>query len=380
MDGGTASPPDSGAEGPGDAGTSGLDAGTDGGTVPDGGIVQDGGTVSDGGTPADGGTVPDGGVPSCQPTPEPPEASCAELMPSQPLGPPMRFLGPTPSGPSDRVCLPGAFSGDLEGFLEVMRTLALDQNQRVSRLELDLLAPDGGTLHGPAESTQSSVLTVPLTEGAGVVRFDAGMQGTLVRIDHTGTISELPVGVARSVASMPGGGTVVAEGGTFPTPDGQPLSSPLRIPRRDDTGTSFWSTPIPTSIAPEPFDAKVYPNGAGHVLAVVALDAFQVRVVWLDEHGQIVSSGDTNGTFSSRAAAGPSLELPDHSLAFSIYRRTRAAAGSSFTTWIPRSTPRPAGWISAARRASSPSTAATGTRCSTPPPSRSTSPSMAWRS
>jgi len=239
-------------------------------------------------------------------------------MPRQPLDPPTRFLGPSQSSLSDPICLPGAFSGDLEGFLGVMRILAMDGNRRVSSLELDLLAPDGGTLRGPAGSTSASFLTVPLPEGAGVARFDGDAGGTLVRIDRSGTTSELAVGPARSVASMPDGGTVVAEGGTFYRQDGQPVSSPLRITRRDATDTTLWSTPIPTSIAPEPSDAQVYPNGAGDVLAVVALDGFQVRIVWLDEQGQIVSTGDTLGIFSSLAAAGPSLELPDHSLAFAI--------------------------------------------------------------
>ena len=332
VDGGTTSPADAGAvdsglpdagpeDGGSDAGTLGTDAGTG-----DGGAL-DAGTPSDGGLP-DAGTLPDGGVPTCRPSPEPPQASCAELMPPEPLSPPMRFLGPTKSSPADPICLPGAFSGDLEGFLGAMRTLALDQNERVSRLELDLLAPDGGTFRSPPESTSSMFLTVPLPEGAGVVRFDKDAQGTLVRIDRTGAISELAVGIARSVASMPGGGTVVAEGGTFYTVDGQLVSSPLKITRRDDTGTTLWSTPIPTSIAPEPSDAQVYPNGAGHVLAVVALDAFQVRSVWLDTQGQIVSSGDTLGIFSSRAAAGPSLELPDHSLAFPI------SAAHSAASWV----------------------------------------------
>ena len=311
-----AGPQDAGAmdAGSGDAGPSG---GTDAGTAGADASVGDAG-ASDAGQGPDGGSVPDGGVASCEPTPQPPLASCSELMPPQPLPPPVRYLGPTPSSPADPVCLPGAFSGDREGFLGVMRTLALDQNRRVSRLELDLLAPDGGTLRGPAEDTRFTFLTVPLAEGAGVVRFDGDAGGTLVRIDRSGTTSELAVGVARSFASMPGGGNVVAEGGTFYGPDGQLLSSPLRITRRDETDTVLWSTPIPASIAPDPSDAQVYPNGAGHVLAVVSLDAFQVRIVWLDEQGQVVSSGDTQGVFSSRAAAGPSLELPDHSLAFDI--------------------------------------------------------------
>ena len=111
---------------------------------------------------------------------------------------------------------------------------------------------------------------------------------------------------------------MVAEGGTLYTMDGRTLTAPLRITRRDDAGTTLWSTPIPTSIAPDPTDAQVYPNGLGHVLAVVALNEFQERIVWLDAQGRIVTSGDTHGTFSSRAAAGPSLELPDHSLAFGI--------------------------------------------------------------
>ena len=239
-------------------------------------------------------------------------------MPTQPLDPPRRFLGPTLSSPDDPLCLPGVFSGDQDGLLGVMRTLAEDENRRVSKLELDLLTPDGTLLRSPPESTTTFFFTVPLPEGAGVIRFDGDAQGTLVRMDRTGATSELAVGMARSAAAMPGGGTVVAEGGTLYTMDGRTLTAPLRITRRDDAGTTLWSTPIPTSIAPDPTDAQVYPNGAGHVLAAVALDAFQERIVWLDEQGQIVNSGDTHGTFSSRAAAGPSLELPDHSLAFGI--------------------------------------------------------------
>jgi hypothetical protein len=317
VDGGPTSPLDAGLIDAGSPDAADPGGGTDAGTA---GVDAGGGDASspDAGNGPDGGALPDGGVASCRPTPEPPLASCAELMPPQPLAPPMRFLGPSLSSPSDPVCQPGAFSGDLQGFLGVARTLALDQNRRASRLELDLLAPDGGTVPGPAENTSAWFLTVPLPEGAGVVRFDPDAQGTLVQIDGAGAVSEREVGMARSVAAMPGGGTVVAAGGTFYTLDGRLLSSPLEITRRDDTGTPLWSTPIPTSIAPEPSDAQVYPNGVGHVLVVVALDAFQVRMVWLDEEGRIASSGDTQGTFSSRAAAGPSLELPDHSLAFGI--------------------------------------------------------------
>ena len=95
-----------------------------------------------------------------------------------------------------------------------------------------------------------------------------------------------------------------------------------------DLTPSSGSTPIPTSIAPDPTDAQVYSNGAGHVLVVVALDPYQVRIAWLDEQGQIVNSADTQGNFSSRAAAGPSLELPDHSLAFGI------SAAHSSGGWI----------------------------------------------
>jgi len=295
-------PPDGG---PGDGGT----------PNPDGGSA-DGGSL-DAGSP-DGGTSPDGGVLTCRPSPEPPVASCDELMPTQPLDPPRRFLGPTRSSPDDPVCLTGAFSGDKNGLLGVMRTLAEDQNRRVSELELELLSPDGTLLRSPPEDTNAFFLTVPLPEGAGVIRFDGDAQGTLVRMDGTGATSELAVGMARSTAAMPGGGTVVAEGGTLYTLDGRVLTAPLRITRRDDAGTTLWSTPIPTSIVPDPIDAQVYPNGNDHVFAVVALDAFQVRIVWLDEQGKIVNSGDTQGIFSSRAAAGPSLELPDHALAFSI--------------------------------------------------------------
>ena len=159
---------------------------------------------------------------------------------------------------------------------------------------------------------------MPLAHGAGVVRFDGDAQGTLVTLDGTGALSERAVGMARSAVAMPGGGTVIAEGGTLYTLDGRKLTEPLRITRRDESGSILWSTPIPTSIVAEPSDAQVYPNGAGHVMAVVAVDAFQVRVVWLDEQGRIASTGDTQGTFSSRAAIGPSLELPDGSLAFGI--------------------------------------------------------------
>ena len=306
-----AGPVDSGPETtPSDAGSS--DAGS---PVPDGG-APDGGAV-DAGAP-DGGSEPDGGVLGCRPVPEPPLASCDELMPTQPLDPPRRFLGPTLSSADDPICLPGAFSGDRDGLLGVMRTLAEDQNRRVSRFELDLLSPDGTLLRGPARDTSPFVFVVPLTQGAGVIRTDGDDQGTLVRIDATGATSELAVGMARSAAAMPGGGTVVAEGGTVSTMDGRTLTAPLRITRRDDTGTTLWSTPIPASIAPDPTDAQVYPNGIDHVLAVVTLDPDHVRIVWLDAQGQIVSSAETQGAFSSRAAAGPSLELPDHSLAFSI--------------------------------------------------------------
>jgi hypothetical protein len=239
-------------------------------------------------------------------------------MPAQPLEPPRRFLGPTLSSASDPVCLPGAFSGDEDGLLGVMRTLAEDQDRRVSKFELDLLSPDGTLLRGPPEDTGPFAFTLPLLQGAGGVRFDGDVQGTLVRIDSTGATSETAVGMARSAAAMPAGGTVVAEGGTVYTRDGRKLTAPMRITRRDDSGATLWSTQIPTSIVPEPSDAQVYPNGAGHVLAAVALDGDRVTMFWLDEDGQIVNSADTHGLFSSRAAVGPSLELPDHSLAFDI--------------------------------------------------------------
>ncbi len=324
------SPDEAGTSAANDAGT--TDAGTtDAGTVDSGpGTTPADAGAGDGGTPGvpdagavdagapDAGSIPDGGVLSCRPTPEPPLASCDALMPVRPLDPPRRFLGPTVTSAGDPVCLPGAFSGGQDGFLGVMRTLAEDQNRRVSKFELDLLSPDGGLLRGPAQDTGPFALVVPLTQGAGVIRTDRDVQGTLVRIDSTGATSELPVGMARSAAAMPGGGTVAAEGGTVYTMDGRTLTAPLRITRRDDPGTTLWSTSIPASIAPDPTDAQVYPNSEGHVLAVVALDPYQVRVVWLDAQGQIVNSADTQGAFSSRAAAGPNLELPDHSLAFDI--------------------------------------------------------------
>src|SRR6185436_13070922 len=182
-----AGPVDSGPETtPSDAGSS--DAGS---PVPDGG-APDGGAV-DAGAP-DGGSDPDGGVLGCRPAPEPPLASCDELMPTQPLDPPRRFLGPTLSSADDPICLPGAFSGDRDGLLGVMRTLAEDQNRRVSRFELDLLSPDGTLLRGPARDTSPFVFVVPLTQGAGVIRTDGDDQGTLVRIDATGATSELAVG------------------------------------------------------------------------------------------------------------------------------------------------------------------------------------------
>ena len=308
-DGGTSTIPDAGAAdpgstnpdaGPGDAGTPFADAGTGGGGS------------------ADGGSGADGGVVSCRPTPEPAVASCDELLPSQPLAAPRRFVGPALSSPDDPVCGPGSFDGDRDGFIGVMRTLAEDRNRRVSQLELDLLTPDGQILRSASQSTTSFFLTVPLPRGAGVVRFDAEAEGTLLRIDGTGTLAEQPVGMARSATGVPGGGTVVAEGGTLYTMDGRKLSAPLRITRRDDTGMTLWSTPIPASVAPEPAGAQVYSNGAGHVLAVVAPDAFQARIVWLDEQGSIVGTGDTLGVFSSRASIAVSLELPDHSLAFGI--------------------------------------------------------------
>jgi hypothetical protein len=245
-------------------------------------------------------------------------ASCDELVPALPLDPPRRFLGPMLSSPGDPVCLPGAFSGDRNGLLGVMRTLAEDQNGRVSSFELDLLSPDGTVLRGPAEETSPFAFVVPLLQGAGVVRTDRDAQGTLVRIDSRGTTSEVAAGMVRSAAATPGGGTVAAEGGTLYTMDGRTLTAPMKITRRDDAGTTLWSTPIPTSIAPDPTDAQVYPNGAGHLLVVVALDSDRVQMVWLDEHGTIVSSADSHGVFSSREAVGPSLELPDHSLAFDI--------------------------------------------------------------
>jgi hypothetical protein len=303
VDSGTgAAPTDAG---PSDAGAQGLDGG-----APDGGQV-------DAGTP-DGGRPPDGGALACVPASEPPLASCDVLMPSLPLGAPRRFLGPALASPGDPICLPGAFSGDRDGLLGVMRTLAEDQNGRVSKFELDLLSPDGTLLRGPEEATSPFAFVVPLMQGAGVLRTDRDAQGTLVQIDSTGTTSEVAAGMARSASAMPGGGTVVAEGGTLYTMDGRTLTAPLKITRRDDAGTTLWSTPIPPSIASSPSDAQVYPNGAGHVLAAVALDEYQVLLVWLDEQGRIASSSDPQGAFSSRAAAGPSLELPDHSLAFDV--------------------------------------------------------------
>jgi hypothetical protein len=240
-------------------------------------------------------------------------------MPASPLDPPRRFLGPTLSSSGDPVCLPGAFSGDRDGLLGVMRTLAEDQNGRVSEFELDLLSPDGTLLRGPAEDTSPFAFVVPLLQGAGVLRTDRDAQGTLVRIDSSGATSEVPAGMVRSAAAMPGGGgTVVAEGGTLYTMDGRTLTAPMKITRRDDAGTTLWSTPVPTSIAPDPTDAQVYPNSVGHVLVAVARDSYQVQMLWLDEGGRIVSSADTHGVFSTREPVGPSLELPDHSLAFDI--------------------------------------------------------------
>jgi hypothetical protein len=297
-----ASWPDAGIPDAGEA-DAGSDAGTGGSGEPDAGGL-------------DGGTGTDGGVLTCRPTPGPPVASCEELLPPRPLDPPHRFLGPALASPADPVCVPGPFGGDEDGFLAVMRTLALDQNSRVSELEIDLLAPDGGSVRSPVEKTTSFYFTVPLEHGAGVLRFDGDAQATLVGMDRTGALSEKAVGMARSAAAMPGGGTVIAEGGTLYTPGGRKLTAPLRITRRDEGGSTVWSTPIPTSIVAEPSDAQVYPNTVGHVMVVVAVDAFQVRVVWLDDQGRIASTGETQGTFSSRAAIGPSFELPDGSLAF----------------------------------------------------------------
>lgn len=324
---GTSVPSDGGTTGPGVTDAGAVDSGT--GIVPGDAGSSDAGTPAvdagapdggqlDGGTP-DGGAPTDGGVPSCVPAPEPPAASCDELMPPLPLDAPQRFLGPTLSSAGDPVCLPGAFSGDRDGFLGVMRTLAEDKNGRASRFELDLLSPDGSLLRGPPEDTSPFAFVVPLLQGAGALRTDRDAQGTLVRIDPSGATSEVPAGMVRAAAAMPGGGgTVAAEGGTLYTMDGRTLTAPMKVTRRDDAGTILWSTPIPTSIAPDPTDAQVYPNGAGHVLAAVALDSYQVRMLWLDENGQIVNSADTHGVFSTREAVGPSLELPDHSLAFHV--------------------------------------------------------------
>jgi len=335
VDAGTASP-DGGLA---DAGTSHPDAGTGGGGEPDAGSTDgggepdagspdggggepdagsaDGGSATDAGS-GDGGTGTDGGVLTCQPTPEPAVASCDELLPRRPLDPPHRSLGPPLASPADPVCQPGPFSGDQEGFLGVMRTVALDQDWRVSQLELDVLSPDGQVFRSPSESTKDFFLTVPLPRGAGVVRFDGDAQGTLVSIDRTGALAEQAVGMARSVAAMPGGGTVVAEGGTLYTPGRRKLTAPLRITRRDEAGSTVWSTAIPTSIVAEPSEAQVYPNSAGHVMVVVAVDGFQVRLVWLDEQGHIASTGEPQGTFSSLAPIRASLELPGGSLAFGI--------------------------------------------------------------
>ena len=288
----------------------------DGGTPnPDGGSA-DGGNV-DAGSP-DGGPGTDGGVLSCRPTPEPPVASCDALMPTQPLDPPRRFLGPAPlSSPDDPVCLTGAFSGDKNGLLGVMRTLAEDQNRRVSELELELLSPDGTLLRSPPEDTNAFFLTVPLPEDR-----ESSVSMETPRGPWSGWMGRERPPSWRWGWRAPRRRCPV-EGPWWPraaryTLDGRVLTAPLRITRRDDAGTTLWSTPIPASIVPDPIDAQVYPNGNDHVFAVVALDAFQVRIVWLDEQGEIANSGDTQGIFSSRAAAGPSLELPDHALAFSI--------------------------------------------------------------
>gem|GEM_PF-412039 len=321
-DGGAPSSPDSGlvdagVSEPGTPDSGGSDAGTGGSGEPDAG-GGDGGCGEPDAGGGDGGSTSDGGVPTCRPTPEPPVASCEELLPPRPLDPPHRSLGPPLASPADPVCMPGPFGGDRDGVLGVMRTLDQDQNRRVSQLELDLLSPDGGLVRSPPQSTTAFFFTVPLAHGAGVVRFDGDAQGTLLTLDGTGALSERAVGMARSAAAMPDGGTVIAEGGTLYTLDGRKLTEPLRITRRDESGSILWSTPIPTSIVAEPSDAQVYPNGAGHVMAVVAVDAFQVRVVWLDEQGRIASTGETQGIFSSRAAIGPSFELPGGSLAFGI--------------------------------------------------------------
>jgi len=216
----------------------------------------------------------------------------------------------------DPVCWPGAFGGDLDGNLGAMWTLAKDSNQRVSRFQLDLLRPDGQVVSAGSRDTMTSFFTIQLEHGAGVIRLDPDAKGTLVRLDPGGAVADQPMGMVRSSAAVPGGGTVVAEGGTVYTMDGRTLTAPLQITRRDDSGATLWSTPIPSSIAPNPLSADVYPNTLGHVLAVVALDPFQARRVWLDEQGRIASTGDVDGTFNSLSAIGPWFELPDHSLAF----------------------------------------------------------------
>ena len=207
------------------------DGGTgDGGTSsPDGGSA-DGGSV-DAGSP-DAGTGPDGGVPSCRPMPEPPVASCDTLMPTQPLDPPRRFLGPTPSSPDDPLCDPGAFSGTgrpPRRDADARRGSEREGEQARARPPLARRDPapqsTGGhhhlLLHGAAAG------------GSGSHPCRRRRPGTLVRIDRTGATSELAVGMARSAAAMPGGGTVVAEGGTS-TRWTEALTAPLRITRRDD--------------------------------------------------------------------------------------------------------------------------------------------------
>ena len=199
-----------------------------------------------------------------------------------------------------------------------MWTRGRDSGGRVSAFELDLISPDGALLGRASETTSFLFLTVPLTEGAGAVQFDGDVQGTLVRVDSAGSVSRQPAGMVRSVSAFPGGGVVVGEGGSLYLMDGGMVTAPVQITRRDAAGAVVWSTPIPASIATDAIDVQVFPNGAGHVFAIVALDSFQVRVVWLDQLGHIVSTGDPQGTFSSRASTSRALELPDGSLAFGI--------------------------------------------------------------
>ncbi len=350
--GGSGRPRDGGAAGDGQPGTvqdaGAPDAGRPGGTTGDGGTV-DGGTIDgglpdsgptggtadagDSGTPAtdggsggpgpslDGGVSPDGGVVACAPpapTPITPPAECASLMPQQPLAPPVRILGPSLASPADPVCGPGTLGVDGNGLLGVMRTRAIDQNGRVSAFDLGLFSPEGQAAGATSSTTETFWLGVELLRGIGVVRFDPQVQGTLLRIEPSGAVTEQPVGMVRWMAAVPGGGTVAAEGGDVYRYDGQKISAPARITRRDESGTILWSTPVPESLVPEVFDIQVYPNSAGHVLAAVAFDAFRVRLIWLDERGVIVSSGDLGGAFSTRASVGEPVELPDRSLAFPV--------------------------------------------------------------